>query len=100
MHSATTRKFAWCGSRQAPANCRKYVLMAPAAPPPQGGPPDRKLTVLLPATVLRQLRTRVAEDDTTMRALVLDALARAGYQVDAAEIRDRRRSETRDGERR
>ena len=81
-------------------NCRKYVPMAPAAPPPQGGPPDRKLTVLLPADVLRQLRTRVAEDDTTMRALVLDALARAGYRVDAAEIRDRRRPESRDGERR
>ncbi|HWL67491.1 MAG TPA: hypothetical protein VNS22_03805 [Geminicoccus sp.] len=56
--------------------------------------------MLLPADVLRQLRTRVAEDDTTMRALVLDALARAGYRVDAAEIRDRRRPESRDGERR
>jgi hypothetical protein len=54
---------------------------------------DRKLTVLLPTDVLRQLRTRMAENDTTMRALVLEALARAGYRVDAAEIRDRRRHE-------
>jgi hypothetical protein len=67
--------------------------MALAVPPPSGGPPDRKLTVLLPVDVLRQLRVRVAQDETTMRALVLDALARAGYRVDAAEIRDRRRHE-------
>jgi hypothetical protein len=52
---------------------------------------NRKLTVLLPADVLRQLRTRMAENDTTMRALVLEALALSGYRVDATEIRDRRR---------
>jgi hypothetical protein len=65
--------------------------MAYVSPTPKGEASNRKLTVLLPADVLRQLRVRVAEDETTMRALVLDALARAGYRVDAHEIRDRRR---------
>ena len=52
---------------------------------------DRKLTLILPAAVVRQLRERLAREDTTLRALVLEALAVAGYAVPAAEIRDRRR---------
>jgi hypothetical protein len=52
---------------------------------------DRKLTLSLPATVVRQLRDRMAHDETTLRALVLEALMKAGYVVPEAEIRDRRR---------
>lgn len=52
---------------------------------------DRKLTVSLPASVLRQLKARMATHDTTLRALVLEALAAAGYAVPEGEIRDRRR---------
>ena len=54
-----------------------------AAPLPE---PDRKLTLTLPAAVLRQLRQRMADDDTTMRALVLEALQQAGYAVPEVEI--------------
>jgi hypothetical protein len=54
-------------------------------------PPDRKLTLSLPASVIRQLRDRVAQDDTTLRALILEALSKSGYLVPEAEIRDRRR---------
>ena len=56
-----------------------------------GGGGDRKLTLSLPAAVIRQLRQRMASEDTTVRALVLEALSRAGYRVPPAEIRDRRR---------
>lgn len=52
---------------------------------------DRKLTLSLPAGVVRQLRQRMARDETTLRALVLEALRAAGYAVPAEEIRDRRR---------
>ncbi|GBD44915.1 hypothetical protein HRbin40_02407 [bacterium HR40] len=55
---------------------------------------DRKLTVTLPAAVLRQLRARTVARETTIRALLLEALAAAGYAVPAAEIRDRRRPPT------
>jgi hypothetical protein len=66
--------------------------MIVAAPPPVGaGDPDRKLTLNLPASVVRQLKARLAAEETTLRALVLEALAAAGYTVPAAEIRDRRR---------
>jgi hypothetical protein len=54
-------------------------------------PDDRKLTLALPADVVRQLRERMAREETTLRALVLEALRQAGYAVPAAEIRDRRR---------
>lgn len=64
-------------------------MLLPAAAPPAD--PGRKLTLTLPAAVLRQLRQRMAEEDTTLRALVLEALQQAGYAVPEAEIRDRRR---------
>lgn len=63
-------------------------LPAPSPAPPEA---DRKLTLILPASVVYQLRERLAREDTTLRALVLEALAGAGYAVPAAEIRDRRR---------
>ena len=52
---------------------------------------DRKVTFSLPASVVRQLRGRMAQEETTLRALVLEALRGAGYVVPAVEIRDRRR---------
>jgi hypothetical protein len=63
----------------------------PATAPLPSPDIDRKLTLCLPAGVLRQLRQRMADEDTTLRALVLEALCRAGYAVPEAEIRDRRR---------
>jgi hypothetical protein len=54
---------------------------------------DRKLTLSLPAGVVRQLKARTAREETTLRALVLEALAAAGYAVPSGEIRDRRRRE-------
>jgi hypothetical protein len=70
------------------------VMMA-AAPDEAGGrvadDPDRKLTLNLPASVVRQLKARLVAEETTLRALVLEALAAAGYAVPAHEIRDRRR---------
>jgi hypothetical protein len=59
------------------------------APPPDD--PDRKVTLTLPAAVVRELKRRMALEDTTMRALVLQALANAGYGVPKGELRDRRR---------
>jgi hypothetical protein len=53
--------------------------------------PDRKITLTLPAPVVRELKRRMAAEETTMRALVLQALAESGYAVAADELRDRRR---------
>jgi hypothetical protein len=54
---------------------------------------NHKLTVSLPAQVVRQLKQRMVTEETTIRALLLEALQRAGYVVPAAEIRDRRKRE-------
>jgi hypothetical protein len=53
--------------------------------------PDRKVTLTLPAPVVRELKRRMAAEDTTMRALVLEALAESGYSIATDELRDRRR---------
>jgi hypothetical protein len=52
---------------------------------------DHKLTLVLPASVVRQLRTRMAAEGTTIRALVLESLQATGYAVPQEEVRDRRR---------
>jgi hypothetical protein len=61
---------------------------------------DRKLTLALPPAVVRQLRARMAAEETTIRALVLEALKASGYAVPEAEIRDRRRAARRPARRR
>jgi ADP-ribosylglycohydrolase len=68
------------------------VRDAAAGPASSPAGVDRKLTLSLPGAVVRQLRERMAADDTTMRALILEALRSAGYAVSDREIRDRRRS--------
>ena len=63
-------------------------LSLPASP---ADAPDRKVTLTLPAPVVRELKRRMAAEETTMRALVLEALAESGYDVATDERRDRRR---------
>lgn len=65
------------------------LLLAPS--PGLTGDADRKITLTLPAALVQELKRRMAAEDTTMRALVLKALADAGYAVPPAELRDRRR---------
>ena len=49
------------------------------------------ITTILPASLMKQLRIKAAETDTTIRAEILKALKLAGYQVDNSEIMDRRK---------
>jgi len=51
------------------------------------------LMITVPEATRTALAVRAAEQGTTIRALVLDALKRAGYPVPADEITDRRRGE-------
>lgn len=59
--------------------------------PGDPGDGDRKITLTLPVAVVRQLKRRMAAEETTMRALVLTALADNGYDVPQGDLRDRRR---------
>lgn len=59
--------------------------------PGRGRGKGEQLTVLAPADTVRALRIAAAERTTTVRALVLEALAKAGWPVPKDELRDRRR---------
>ena len=63
---------------------------ASQAKKPQGGE-NITVTTILPKSVIKQLRIKAAEEDTTIRVEILKALRSAGYNVDEAELIDRRK---------
>lgn len=50
------------------------------------------LQLKIPATLKRQLAVDAAKNGVTIRALILKALATAGYSIPDDELRDKRRS--------
>lgn len=65
------------------------VDRAPASASGRGN--GTALQILVPPETLKALKLAAVEQDTTVRTVVLEALAKAGYPVPADEIRDRRR---------
>jgi hypothetical protein len=49
------------------------------------------LQINVPVELLRELKVKAAQDDTTLRHIILQALQAAGYGVDNEELKDRRR---------
>lgn len=49
------------------------------------------LMVMVPSETMKELRIKAASTETTVRALVLDAIDKAGYNVPAGDLIDRRR---------
>jgi hypothetical protein len=70
---------------------RPRPLAAVAAKKKASGGPGVGLTVVMPPDTLVALKTTAAQTSSTVRALVLDALRKAGYPVPAHELTDRRR---------
>jgi hypothetical protein len=56
-----------------------------------GRGPGTGLTIVVPDQTRKALKVAAAEQGTTVRALVLEALAAAGYEVPEGELGDRRR---------
>ena len=50
------------------------------------------LMLMVPPETLQSLKVTAAENDTTVRALVLEALRDSGYAVPADELVDRRKA--------
>lgn len=74
------------GRKLKPANLaakRVADLVAEEAPAIRKAPAqvEKQLGASVPVSVYRQLRLRAAESGTTVRGVLLDALARAGYDV-------------------
>jgi hypothetical protein len=53
--------------------------------------PGTSLMLMVPPETLQALRVKAAETGSTVRAIVLEALRKAGYAVPADELIDRRR---------
>ena len=56
---------------------------------------DAQLSVMLPAGVVRQVKTRAVESGETLRVAVLRALAADGYEISDDDLVDRRREAAR-----
>lgn len=52
----------------------------------------KPLQIVLPEATMKALKLAAVEQDTSVRAIILQALAKAGFPVPATEIRDRRRA--------
>jgi hypothetical protein len=61
-----------------------------AAPSERERPPEKRLSVMVPADVMRQIKRTMADEDATTRTVVLRALQQAGYDIPEDEIADRR----------
>jgi hypothetical protein len=71
---------------------RETLPPATAEPaPPKGRGEGRAVQVVMPADTLRALKQSATEADTTVRVVILQALAKAGFPVPADELKDRRR---------
>jgi hypothetical protein len=53
---------------------------------------EERLTMTVPPRVMREIKRRAFERDSTVRAIVLHALKADGISVDEAALRDRRGS--------
>jgi|LakMenEpi03Aug12_release.lakeMendotaPanAssembly.Ray.scaffolds.fasta_scaffold53746_5 hypothetical protein len=62
-----------------------------AKPKSKGKGAGAQLMLTVPQSVAVALRVKAGETGSTVRALVLQALSKAGYPVPADELRDRRR---------
>lgn len=69
----------------------KKAKKAGAAKKKTSGGAGVSVSVVMPPETLLSLKTTAAKDSTTVRALVLQALDKAGYAVPADELVDRRR---------
>ena len=48
-------------------------------------------TTVLPKSVIKQLRIKAAQEETTIRVEILKGLIEAGYEVDDSELVDKRK---------
>lgn len=51
----------------------------------------RAVQVVMPQVTLAALKRKAADTDTTVRSVILQAIAKAGYPVPADELGDRRK---------
>ena len=77
------------------ADALRATLPAAVPEPPKGitkgRGEGRAVQVVMPPDTLRALKQKATDTDSTVRAVILQALAKAGFPVPAGELKDRRR---------
>lgn len=81
-------------SKPAPKAAAK-VVSKPKAEKPQAEPaaaePQKSIQAYVPASLVRQLNIKAAEEGTTVRTIILQGLKALGMPVADEELRDRRK---------
>ena len=56
-------------------------------------PKGENITVstVLPKDIIKQMKVKAAQEDKTIRVIILEALAKDGFTVDSAELVDKRK---------
>lgn len=85
-----TKKFASISKPTSLVDQLKANLPPAKVTPKKSAGPEPSLQVQMPADLLRQLKVAAAERNTSVRAIVLESLQKAGFKV--GEISDRRRA--------
>ena len=79
-----------------PKRDRKVMELRGRAPPAVAGEAHsrgegRPFQVVMPPETLRELKQAALDQDSSVRAVILEALKKAGFTVPAVELVDRRR---------
>ncbi len=61
------------------------------APEPKKAEPERAIQAYVPVSIAKALNMRAAEEDVTVRTLILRGLKAIGFDVNEADLRDRRK---------
>ena len=49
------------------------------------------ISTVLPKDIIKQMKVKAAQEDKTIRVIILEALAQTGFTVDPAELVDKRK---------
>jgi hypothetical protein len=74
----------------------KLKKLAKDLPPAQvttAKPKGENITIstVLPKAIIKQMKVKAAQEDKTIRVIILEALAQTGFTVDPAELVDKRK---------
>ena len=75
---------------EAPSEVRPAPAPSPAPRPEPTRSGDERLSVIIPAAVIEEMKIRAAKERTTLRVIVLRALRAIGLEVPATDLVDRR----------
>ncbi|BCH05674.1 hypothetical protein MesoLj131b_76730 (plasmid) [Mesorhizobium sp. 131-2-5] len=71
----------------------KREAVKQAATAPAAAEPERSIQAYVPLSIAKALNMRAAEEDVTVRTLILQGLQAIGFEISPEQIRDRRKQD-------